>query len=453
MDFAKLREHIKGTVITPSDGGYDEARKLFYGGMDKKPAVIVQAKDVSDVVEAIALARQTGLELAVRSGGHSLGGFSVSDGGIMLDLRHLRSLKVNQKDKTAWVEPGLTAGEYSKALDKYDLATGFGDTGSVGIGGITLGGGIGFLVRKFGLAIDNLLAAEMVTADGERLRVDAEHHPDLFWAIRGGGGNFGVATRFKFKLRELSEAYGGFLILPAEADVLVRFMHEAEKAPEELSVIANVMPAMPMPFLPKELHGKMILMAIMMYVGDAKSAEKVLAPFRALTKPLADMLKSMRYHEIFMPEDESYHPMAINHVMFMKSIDHQTAQTIIDRLAASDASVRVVQLRPLGGAMARVPKGATAFAHRSSPIMANIAAFYDGPKDHKIREAWVAEFANILDQGEKGAYIGFIADEGEQRVHDAYPTATWRRLAAVKAHYDPTNLFKLNHNIVPTKSK
>ena len=211
VPISQLRAQVTGRVVAPDDPLYDQARAIFYGGFDRRPEVIVQAADRTDVARVIALARDTGLELAIRSGGHSTAGHCVSDGGIVLDLSDMRDLQIDVEGRTAWAEPGLTAGEYTTAAGAHGLATGFGDTGSVGIGGLTLGGGVGYLVRKYGLTIDDLLAAEIVTADGQLLRVDAETHPDLFWAIRGGGGNFGVATRFKFRLHELDSVVGGML--------------------------------------------------------------------------------------------------------------------------------------------------------------------------------------------------------------------------------------------------
>src|SRR5688572_17426924 len=307
---SELRTLFNGQVIAPGDPGYDEARTVFYGGIDRHPAAIVRVRDAGDVARVVNIARETGLELAIRSGGHSIAGHCVSDGGIVLDLSDMRDLQIDVEGRSAWAEAGLTAGEYTTAAGGYGLATGFGDTGSVGIGGLTLGGGVGYLVRKYGLTIDDLLAAEVVAADGQLLRVDAETHPDLFWAIRGGGGNFGVATRFKFRLHELDSVVGGMLVLPATPDTIASFIAEAEAAPEEISTIANVMTAPPMPFLPEEVHGKLIIMAIMVYAGEAEVGERALAPFRALATPLADMLKPMRYPEIYPPEEGAYHPIA-----------------------------------------------------------------------------------------------------------------------------------------------
>ncbi len=449
ISIPELRNALNGRVIAPGDSGYDEARTTFYGGIDRRPAAIIRVKNADDVARVLSLARESGVELAVRSGGHSVAGHSIIDGGIVLDLKEMRALQIDAEQRTAWVETGLTAGEYTTATAAYGLATGFGDTASVGIGGITLGGGIGYLVRKYGLTIDSLLAAEVVTADGQLVRANAESHPDLFWALRGGGGNFGVATRFQFRLHPVDTVFGGLLILPATPDVVAGFIAEAEAAPDELSAIANVMPAPPMPFLPPEQHGKLVVFSMMVYAGAVGQGERVVAPFRALAKPLADMLRPMRYPEIYPPEDGDYHPTAAGRTIFLDHIDRGVAEKIVTTLQESDATFCVAQLRALGGAMAHVPVEATAFAHRKSRIMASLAAFYSGPEDRLVREAWVTDFAAALQQEDTGAYVNFLGDEGEGRIREAYPGATWERLTAIKRRYDPTNLFHRNQNIPP----
>jgi FAD/FMN-containing dehydrogenase len=445
----ELRAALKGRVIAPEDAGYDQARTVFYGGFDRRPAAIVRAADAAEVAQVVSLAGATGLELAVRSGGHSTAGHSTTQGGIVLDLADMHALEIDAERRTAWAQTGLTAGQYTAAASAYGLATGFGDTGSVGIGGLTLGGGVGFLVRKHGLTIDDLLAAEVVTADGQLLRTDAESHPDLFWAIRGGGGNFGVATRLQLRLHQLDQIVGGMLLLPAAPAVIAGLVAEAEAAPEELSVIANVMPAPPMPFVPEEQHGQLVVLVLLAYAGPAEAGQRAIAPLRALATPIADMVRPMPYPELFLPEEGDYHPTAVGHTMFVDTIDHAVAETIVDHLQASDATMRVTQLRVLGGAMARVPAQATAFAHRDSRIMVNLAAFYDGPADQAVRQAWVDDFAAALRQDDSGAYVNFLGDEGQARVRQAYPGSTWDRLMAIKARYDPTNLFRLNQNIPP----
>jgi FAD/FMN-containing dehydrogenase len=446
-----LRKEFQDRVIAPGDTEYDKARTVFYGGVDRRPAVIIRPVDANDVARIVNLARESGLDLAVRSGGHSIVGHSVTEGGIVIDLANMKGLEIDPESRTAWAETGLNAGEVTTAAAAHGLAVGFGDTGSVGIGGITLGGGVGYLVRKYGLTIDNLLAAEVVTADGQIRHVDGQTHPDLFWAIRGGGGNFGVATRFKFRLHEVPSVVGGMLILPATPETIAGFVAASESAPEELSGIGNVMSAPSMPFLPPEAHGKLIIMAFLVYAGDAEAGQRALAPFRALATPLADMLKPMSYPEIYPPEEggDAYHPVAVARTMFMDKIDLDVAKTILEHLQASTAMMKVVQLRVLGGAMARVPVDATAFAHRKSKIMVNIAALYQNPDEKPTHEAWVAEFAAAIKQRDEGAYVNFLGDEGEAGIRAAYPGPTWDRLAEVKARYDPTNLFRLNQNIAP----
>jgi FAD/FMN-containing dehydrogenase len=449
----ELRDRFAGEVIAPGDAAYDEARAIFSGNFDKRPAAIVRPVDAKEVSAVVTLAAETGTELAVRGGGHSSAGHSVSEGGIVLDLAAMNALDIDVEGKTAWAEAGLTAGEYSLTAAKHDLATGFGDTGSVGIGGLTLGGGIGYLVRKFGLTIDDLLAADVVTADGELLRVDEESHPDLFWAIRGGGGNFGVATRFRFRLHEVGTIYGGILMLPATVDTITGFLAEAEAAPEDLSTIANVMKAPPMPFIPEELHGSLAIFALMVHSEGGDAGEQAVAPFRALAEPLADMLRPMPYPEIYMPEEEGYHPIATGRTMFVDAVDRDVVSTILERIEASTAMMAVTQLRVLGGEMARVPADATAFAHRDRKLMATVATVVERKEDLAEHEPWVVELADMLREDGTAAYVNFLGDEGEEGVRAAYPGATWDRLREVKQRYDPTNLFRLNQNVRPAEDR
>jgi FAD/FMN-containing dehydrogenase len=445
-----LRDRFNGRVTTPEDPGYDQARKVFYGKWDRRPAAVVRPAGPGEVAQVVDLAREAGLALAVRSGGHSLAGHSVAEGGIVLDLSEMTALELDLERRTAWAETGLTAGAYTAAVGAHGLATGFGDTGSVGIGGLTVGGGVGFLVRKHGLTIDNLLAAELVTADGQVLQVDDQRHPDLFWAIRGGGGNFGVATRFQFRLHELASIVGGMLLLPGSAEVIEGFVAAAAAAPEELSAIANIMVAPPMPFLPPEAHGKLIVMALLAYAGDAEAGARAVAPFRALAEPLADMVKPMPYAGLFEPAEEEFEVVEESaRSMFLDAVDRATAETIVQHLQASTAPMAVAQLRVLGGAMARVPAQATAFAHRGRPIMAGVGAVYEHAQDRPAQDAWADGFAAALRQGDPGVYVNFLSDEGPERVREAYPGPTWDRLVEVKRRYDPGNLFRLNQNIPP----
>ena len=448
-DVERLRSELSGRLVQPGEPDYDGLRQIMMGGLDPRPALIACVEGAPDVARVIAFARESGLPLAVRCGGHSAAAHSTVDGGIVLDLRAMKAIEVDVETRTAWAEAGLTAAEYTAAVEAYGLLTGFGDTGSVGIGGLTLGGGIGYLSRKFGLTIDSLLAAELVTADGELLRVDETSHPELFWAIRGGGGNFGVVTRFKYRLHALPQTYGGMLVLPATPQTVAGFLALSEAAPDELTTIGNVMNCPPMPFVPEEHHGKVVILGMLCYAGDVEAGERAVVPFRALAEPLADMVQAQPYSGMFPPEEgeEEYHPTAIARNLFVEGIGEAEASAIVERLEASDASLRAVQIRVHGGAIARVPNEATAFAHRREPIMVNVACFYEGEDDRPRRQRWVDEVVADLQQGLAGAYVNFVGDEGEAGVRAAYPPATYRRLSEIKARYDPDNLFRRNQNV------
>lgn len=444
----RLRATVTGRIIAPGDADYDADRTVLLGGIDAHPAVIVRVADAADVARVIDVVHETGTPFAVRSGGHSGAAHSTIDGGLVLDVRDLRDLEIDPNDGTVWAGSGLTAGDLTTALGEHGLAVGFGDTGSVGLGGITLGGGVGYLGRKHGLTIDSLLAVELVTADGQVRRVDAASDPDLFWAVRGGGGNLGVATKFRYQAHPVPSIVGGLLVLPATAETVAGFIAAADAAPDELSTIANVMPCPPMPFVPQAQHGQLVIIAIVAYAGDTAAGEAAVAPLRGLATPIADLVGEQPYTALYPPEDPDYHPTAISRTLFMDRLGADEAATIMAHLEASDAAMRVAQLRVLGGAIGRVPDDATAYAHRDRRIMVNVAAFH-GFDDRAIREAWVESFAAALRQGPPAAYVNFVNDEGEAGVRAAYPGATWDRLAAVKARYDPTNLFRRNQNVPP----
>jgi FAD/FMN-containing dehydrogenase len=443
-----LRAEFDGRVVAPEDPAYDEARQVFFKGVDRRPVAVVRPTSAEEVAKVVSIARDTDLELAVRSGGHSRAGYGTTEGGIVIDLSEMKSLDIDADGKTAWVETGITAAEYTVATGERGLVTGFGDAGSVGIGGITLAGGIGFLVRKKGLTIDDLLAAEVVTADGEVIETSEDSEPDLFWAIRGGEGNFGVATRFKLRLHEISEIVGGMMVLPATPEVLTGFLEAAGSAPEDLSTIGNVMLAPPMPFIPEDAHGRPIIIGLMAYVGPTDQAGDVIAPFRALAEPYADMVRPMRYPELYEgPEQEARFASGSN--FFADSLDGSAAETILEELPNSNAMVKAVQLRVLGGAFGRVPNDATAFAHRDRELFVNVTAMYADEAESDTHDAWVTGLADTLGKDGAGGYAGFLAEEDEATIRAAYPGKTWDRLREAKRRYDPDNLFRLNHNIPP----
>jgi len=439
----RLRAEVDGEVLGPRDAGYDAARAVRQRTIDRRPAAIVRPVHAGDVSRVVSIARETGVDLAVRSGAHSFAGHGVAENGIVLDLTAMKAIQIDTETRMAWVETGLTAGEVTRALGAHGFAIPFGDSASVGVGGLTLGGGVGFLVRKHGLTIDSLLAAELVTADGELRYVDADEEPDLFWAIRGGGGNFGVATSFCFRLRPVAAVTGGMLLLPATAKTIASFVDAASYAPDELSTIATVVSAAPpLPFIPAEHHGRPVLMAQLVFAGEA-DAEQTLAPFRALG-PLADMIRPQAYPDLYGPEPEGPSVVAAN-TMFLDMVDESVAEAMIAHLRESTAQVAAVQLRVLGGAVARVSSDATAFAHRSRRMIATVAALDTKPGHGD----WVRDVPSALRQGERAAFVNFVGDEGAERVREAYPGKTWDRLAAIKREYDPENLFRHNQNIQP----
>ena len=448
IQISELRAGLHGDVIGSDDPGYDNLRRVFYTGFDRRPAAIVRVGDASDVARVVTLARKSGAELAVRSGGHSLAGHGTSEGGIVLDLSQMNAVDIDADGRAAWAQTGVTAGHYTRATGERGLATGLGDTASVGLGGITLGGGIGFLVRKHGLTIDDVLAAEVVTADGEHLDVDEHAHPDLFWALRGGGGNFGVVTRLRLRLHEINHVLGGMLVLPANADVITGLVGAADAAPEDLSVIANVLKAPPLPFLPPEQHGKPVVMAVLVYAGEPATGEKAIAPIRALATPLADMVRPIRYPEMYAGPEAPGPAFAVGTNLLVDELsiarrgdDPHTPRNrdCRDRRRAIARTRWRDGARRRRGDRVRSPAGEAHGEHRGH-----------GPARREAREheTWAAGLAEALSGGVRTpAYVGFIGEEGQVGVRRAYPPATLKRLAQVKRRYDPDNLFHLNLNI------
>lgn len=446
----ELRAGFGGRIVSPTDRDYDDIRTIAMGNFDRRPGLIARPRTAADVAAAIAFARDNGLELAVRSGGHSGAGHGSTEGGLVIDLRDMKALEIDEKARTAWAETGLTAGEVSTAVTERGLVVGFGDAGSVGIGGITLGGGVGYFVRKLGLTIDSVLAAEVVTADGRDLTADKDANADLFWAVRGGGGNFGVVTRLKFALNPLPAFTGGMMILPATPEAIDGFLAAADAAPEELSTILNVMPAPPMPFLAAEWHGKPVLLAMLAFAGDGEAADRALRPFRELGTPLADFVKTGGFvQQMYPPEQPGFRPKAQLRTFMIDAIPQGVGDKVLAAVGRSDAMMRAVQLRVLGGAASRVPVADTAYAHRSARLMGVAVNMYTDDAEIATRRAWAQQTAGELAGPDAAAYVNFLGDEGPDRARAAYPGSTWDRLRHVKAKYDPQNLFRLNQNIPP----
>jgi FAD/FMN-containing dehydrogenase len=445
-----LGERLHGELIRPGDDSYEGARRVWNLAVDRRPAIIVRASDAADVLRTVRFAAEQGLLLAVRSGGHSLAGDGTADRAVVLDLGSMRRLVIDSARRLAWAQPGLRAGEYTSRAHVHGLATPFGDTASVGLGGLTLGGGIGYLVRKHGLTIDNVVSMELVTADGRLLKVSATESPDLFWALRGGGGNFGVVTGLRYQLHDVGTVFGGALVLPATPKALKAFVPLAAAAPDELTIIAIVMRAPPAPFVPPDKVGSLVLALLMCAVGDLEGGEQAARPFRSLAAPVADTLGPMPYPAIYAytAEAETPHPTAVR-TMFTEDIDDATVEAILEHMARATAPMAMTQIRVLGGAMAAVASDATAFAHRHSPIMFTVMTSWEdgaGPEPHR---AWTDGYWGDVRWKGTGAYGNFLGDEGDAGVRTAYPFGTHARLASLKGQYDPANLFRLNQNIRP----
>jgi FAD/FMN-containing dehydrogenase len=407
---------------------------------------VAHAADVAALLDYVG---EDGLDFSVRSGGHNITGSAVIDDAVVIDLRDLTGIHVDLETRTVWAGSGLSAAELSNALAEHGLAVGFGDTGSVGIGGITLGGGVGFLSRRHGLTIDSLLAAEIVIASGEVLIADDDNDPELFWAVRGGGGNFGVVTRFRYALQPVDRIIGGMLMLPATPETVAGFLKLSESAPEDLTTIANVMSCPPMPFLPDEVVGETVIMGLLAWCGDLDEGRDVVDRFRSLAEPLADFVDEIGYPGIYAQEEEDHRPLATGITGFTDFIDSNDIATILEAIAASDAPMRVTQIRAMGGAISRVENDATAFAHRNRTWMINVASFYEAVDDLPLRKAWVDELFSRLTGGDEAGYVGFLGDEGEERIRAAYPGPTWERLREIKSKYDPDNRFHHNQNVPP----
>lgn len=449
--FQALTEAINGEVVTSSDDGYDKRRENFYGEFsERQPDAVVQVADATDVSRVVEFAGEQGVPLAVMAGGHSMAGHSSSDRGLVLDLSRLKGLEIDHESRIARAGGGLLAGEYTGKVAEHGLVTGFGDQPTVGITGLTLGGGIGFLHRKLGLTLDSVVGAEIVTADGQVREIDNQRDPDLFWAIRGGGGNFGVVTRLDYRLHPLDTVLGGMLILPATPEVIAEFVNIAADATDDLSVIAAIALAPPLPFLPEEVHGKLVIMGIMVHAGDPAAAEAEVGQFRKLATPLVDGIQTMPYSGMYEEEGGPPSPVAISgRSFFSDRFSLDDAETAVDALQASTAPMSIVQVRVLGGAVAEVPGDATAFAHRDRNMVINLASAFENPGDRPEHDEWVTDLGRTLQHGAPGVYVNFHADDSEQSVREAYPGTTWDRLVEVKTKYDRHNLFSSNHNIPP----
>lgn len=446
MNEAALRERM----ILPGDERYDDARAIWNGSVDQRPTAIVRCVTETDVQAAIRSARMQGLPIAVRSGGHSMAGFGTCEGGMVIDLSPMREIEIDAERKVARIEPGLTWLEVARALSAYGLALTSGDMGSVGVGGLTLGGGIGFMTRKFGLTVDHLRSARVVTADSEVVTTNAEMNPDLFWALRGGGGNFGIVTSFEFDVDTVPLVVGGLITFDgADAERIVpAAIAYLNAAPDELTAIVMVVTVPPDAPLPPPLLGKTIVAIIPCYAGAVEDGLAAVAPLQSLGEPLMAQVGPMPYASLLEMLSGMTHPGSQVHARsgLVARLDADITSDLLAALRAG-APTTMLQLRVLGGMGGTVGRDATAYAHRD--LHGLIMTFAEWPPfmDAELCRAGVERVWEAARPHVRGAYVGFLGEDAQDRIHEAYPPDTYARLVGVKRRYDPQNVFRLNCNI------
>jgi FAD/FMN-containing dehydrogenase len=451
-----LQERFQGEIIRPSDAGYDEARAIWNAMIDKYPALIVRSTSSDDVIEAVNFARDNNLLLSVRGSGHNVAGNAVCDGCLMIDLSLMKDIHVDPESGTASAQPGVVFGEMDQATQPYGLAAPGGIVSETGIAGLTLGGGFGWLTRKYGFTCDNLISAEIVTANGELLTASASENPDLFWGIRGGGGNFGIVTSFEYQLQPVGpEVLAGMAIYPLDAagDVLRFFRDFTASTPDELGALAVFLLAPPAPFLPQELHGKPVLAIIVCYVGDVEEGERVVQPLRDFGPPVFDGI---------MPKPFAAHNSSLDagqptgmHYYWKSEYATEIADDAIETLVAYAANMTSPYSRlavfQLGGAIQRYDEQAMAVSHRNAEYIFAINTGWADLQDTEEQIQWTRDlWTAIRPFSSGGVYVNFLSDDdGEDRVRAAYGASKFERLVQLKTKYDPQNLFQMNKNIKP----
>ena len=445
-----------GELIAPGSEGYDRARTVWNAAIDRHPALIARARRTTDVVAAIRYARRSGTPLTVRGGGHSAAGLAVADGALMLDLSPMKTVAVDPAARIAVAAPGLTWEELDAATQQHGLATTGGVVGSTGIAGLTLGGGIGWLDRLAGLTCDNLASAEVATADGRLLRASETEHPDLFWALRGGGGNFGVVTSFSYLLHRVTQAYGGLLgyTFDQAAKVLEAYAALSDQAPDRLALYAALATAPPLPFIPRGLQGQPVAALLPVCFGTADDhPERTVAAVRSLLPPPAvDTTGPMSYHQIQRFSEGPLAPGGHHYYTaeWLDFLDGTAIESLVSAAARATSPLSIIVLKRMGGATARVPAEATAFRYRQAAHNLDIHAQWVPAGDPAPHRAWAHDTRRAVRHASAGGgYVNFIdGDLGDERVRAAYG-ANYGRLAEVKATYDPDNFFRFNHNIAP----
>lgn len=453
-----LRQTLRGIVCLPQEAGYDEARTIWNAMIDRRPSMVVRCRGAADIMHAVAFARERGVLLAVRAGGHNIAGNAVCEGGLLLDLSLMRGVRVDPARRIARVEPGATLGDFDKEAQAFGLATPLGINSTTGVAGLTLGGGYGWLSRKFGLAIDNLISADVVTADGKLVRTSADENPDLFWALRGGGGNFGVVSSFEFRLHPVGPTVlSGLIVHPfARArELLAGYRQIAAKAPDELTQWVVLRKAPPLPFLPADIHGKEILVFAVCYVGDERDGNRALAALRGLGTPIADVVGMQPFTTWQTAFDPLLTPGAYNYWKSHNFVDlgDGLLDVLVNQVAQLPTEECEIFIGQLGGAASRVAPDAMAYPHRSANFAMNVHTRWRQSADKQRSIDWARTlFAETAPYATGGVYVNFMPEDETDRVSNAYG-ANYARLTALKSKYDPGNLFRLNQNVQPSAQR
>jgi hypothetical protein len=454
LDIAGLQDGFRGELLGPEDPAYEDARKVWNGSIDRFPALIARCAGVADVIAAVKFSKDNGLLVAVRGGGHSYPGLSVCDGGLVIDLSLMKGIRVDPQARTVRAQAGVLLGELDRETQAFGLAVPSGIVTHTGVSGLTLGGGINWLMRKYGLAIDQLLSVDLITAEGEFVKASASENEDLFWGVRGGGGNFGIVTEFAFRLNPVGPTVlAGPIFWPIEdAPNVLRFYHEwTKETPDELMTIVSCRKAPSLAFVPRELHGKLVVGVVCCYAGPLEEGEKVVKPLKEFGSPVLDLCVPKPYlaHQAMFdpsfPHGRWYYIRSCD----VAQLTDEVIDITVDHALRINSPFSALTLWQLGGAVARVSEEETAFGGRSAGHTFNIAGITETEAGFEEERQWARNFWSALEPYHTSVYVNFLMEEGEERIRRAYGAKKYDRLKSLKRRYDPDNLFRLNQNIRP----
>jgi hypothetical protein len=456
FELSRLQEKINGAVIVPGDADYDEARKIWNGIFNRKPAVIVRCKKIEDVVAAVIFARENGIEVSVKGGGHNSAGTAACEGGMMIDLGLLNKIELNIESRTVKVQGGCLWGDVDAELQESGLAIPCGIISHTGVGGLTLGGGFGWLSRKYGLTIDSLVSAEVVTAEGKIVKANDNENPDLFWAIRGGGGNFGIVTEFEFRCSHIgTEVYAGVIVKKIEnLGEYLKFHREFVRTmTDDMTIWLVVRHAPPVPFIPEDMHGQKVVLIPFVWLGDPQRGKEIMEPLRKATETIGDGSGVYPYKAWQAGFDGLVPHGARNYWKshHLTDLSDECIEILAKYASTMPTDECEIFIPHMEGAIARVPAEATAFSFRTTPFVLNVHTRWQDSTDDKRCMAWANDFHRETQPFSRGVYVNFLSNEGEDRVKQAFGAGAWARLVEAKRKWDPQNFFRSNQNIPPKK--